>query len=113
MVDEKTGAKARIDVWYEQRRGAFAPDMAYDGAVSYLNSRGKLGLDGVIDQILGQPATAKFLARTPPRKGGSRLALSKLAPAGQGGRPRPTKGRKSSRTRRSDWKLEGATITLA
>ena len=85
MVDEKTGAKARIDVWYEQRRGAFAPDMAYDGAVSYLNSRGKLGLDGVIDQILGQPATAKFPARTSPQ-GGESIGSIEVGP-GRPGRP--------------------------
>ncbi len=73
VVDEKTGAKAPIDVWYEQRRGAFAPEMAYDGAVSYLNRRGRHGLDGVIEQILAHPATAKFLAR--------KVAIQFISPA--------------------------------
>jgi uncharacterized protein (DUF1800 family) len=63
VVDEKTGAKASFDVWYEQKPGVFNPEMAYGGEVTYLKKRGSLGLDGVIDQILAQPAAATFLSR--------------------------------------------------
>lgn len=39
------------------------PEAAYNGEVTYLGKRGRLGLDQVIEQILAQPATATFLAR--------------------------------------------------
>lgn len=62
VVDQQTGATASTDVWIEQKPGVFDPELAYNGEVTYLKKRGKLGLDGVVDQILAQPATAAFLA---------------------------------------------------
>jgi uncharacterized protein (DUF1800 family) len=63
VVDQATGARESVDVWYEQRPGVFAPDAAYTGEVSYLGKRGRLQLDDIVDQIVQQPATARFLAR--------------------------------------------------
>jgi uncharacterized protein (DUF1800 family) len=63
VVDEKTGAKDSFDVWYQQKPGVFNSEMAYGGEVTYLKKRARLGLDGVIDQILAQPTAATFLTR--------------------------------------------------
>jgi uncharacterized protein (DUF1800 family) len=63
VVDESTGAKSQIEVWYDQKPGIFVAEMAYDGETRYLKRRGRLSLEGVIGQILAHPATAKFLTR--------------------------------------------------
>ena len=73
VVDEKTGAKSSFDVWYEQKRGVFNPEQAYDGEITYLKKKGRLDLSGVVDQILAQPAAAPFLSR--------KLAAQFISPA--------------------------------
>jgi uncharacterized protein (DUF1800 family) len=73
VVDESTGARETTDVWYEQMSGSFEAEMAYQGEVRYLGRRGRLGLAGVVDQILAQPAASSFLSR--------KVAAQFIAPA--------------------------------
>jgi uncharacterized protein (DUF1800 family) len=65
--DVRAGAKA-LAGWREPRpgegrSGIFVPRRAYDGAVTFLGRTGTFDLEGVVDRILAQPATAEFIAR--------------------------------------------------
>ena len=52
----------RLPVYSSQKSGVFNPRRAFKGEVSYLGKTGPLDTQGVIDRILAQPATARFIA---------------------------------------------------
>jgi len=52
----------RLPVYTGQKSGVFNPRRAFKGQVSYLGKTGPLDTQGVIDRILAQPATARFIA---------------------------------------------------
>jgi uncharacterized protein (DUF1800 family) len=52
----------RLPVYSGQTVGVFNPRRAFRGDVSYLGKAGPLDTQGVIDRILAQPATARFIS---------------------------------------------------
>jgi uncharacterized protein (DUF1800 family) len=52
----------RLPVYSSQKVGVFNPRRAFKGDVSYLGKTGPLDTQGVIDRILAQPATARFIS---------------------------------------------------
>ena len=52
----------RLPVYSSQKSGVFNQRRAFKGEVSYLGKTGPLDTQGVIDRILAQPATARFIA---------------------------------------------------
>jgi uncharacterized protein (DUF1800 family) len=52
----------KLPVYSVQRPGVFNPRRAYMGSVTFLGKSGTLDTQGVVDRILGQPATAPFIA---------------------------------------------------
>src|SRR5258706_391482 len=52
----------RLPVYSSQKVGVFNPRRAFKGDVSYLGKTGQLDTQGVIDRILAQPATARFIS---------------------------------------------------
>ena len=56
------GVTRRLPVFTSQKSGVFNPRRAFKGDISFLGKIGPLDTQGVIDRILGQPATARFIA---------------------------------------------------
>lgn len=63
VVDQKNNVTRRLPVYTSQKTGVFVPKRAFQGSVTYLGKTGKLDTQGVIDQILQQPATAQLIAQ--------------------------------------------------
>src|SRR3981081_956980 len=61
-VDKANNVTRKLPVYSTQKPGVFNPKRAYKGAVTYLGQSGALDAQGVIDRILEQPATARFIA---------------------------------------------------
>jgi uncharacterized protein (DUF1800 family) len=61
-VDNANKVTRRVPVFVTQKTGAFNPKRSYQGSLTYLGKTGLLDTQGVIDRILGQPATATFIA---------------------------------------------------
>ena len=62
VVDATTNVTRRLPVYAVQEPGVFNPRRAFKGSVTYLGKTGPLDAQGVIDRILQQPATARFIA---------------------------------------------------
>ena len=56
------GVTRRLPVFTSQKSGVFNPRRAFKGDISFLGKTGALDTQGVIDRILTQPATARFIA---------------------------------------------------
>jgi uncharacterized protein (DUF1800 family) len=56
------GVTRRLPVFTGPKTGVFNPRRAFKGDVTYLGKTGPLDTQGVIDRILAQPATARFIA---------------------------------------------------
>jgi uncharacterized protein (DUF1800 family) len=56
------GVTRRLPVYTGPKSGVFNPRRAFKGDVTYLGKTGPLDTQGVIDRILAQPATARFIA---------------------------------------------------
>src|SRR5437870_5141147 len=52
----------RLPVYSSPKVGVFNPRRAFKGDVSYLGKTGPLDTQGVIDRILAQPATARYIS---------------------------------------------------
>jgi uncharacterized protein (DUF1800 family) len=52
----------RLPVFSTQKAGVFNPKRAFKGSIAYLGKSGPLDTQAVIDRILAQPATARFIA---------------------------------------------------
>ncbi len=61
-VDNKNNVTRRLPVYSSQKEGVFNQRRAFSGSVTFLSKTGRLDTQGVIDRILGQPATAPFIA---------------------------------------------------
>jgi len=62
VVDKANNVTRRLPVYSSQKAGVFNARRAYKGSVTYLGKTGQLDTQGVIDQILAQPATAALIA---------------------------------------------------
>ena len=62
VVDKASNTTRSLPVYSAQKTGVFNQRRAYKGSVTYLGKTGPLDLQGVIDRILAQPATAAFIA---------------------------------------------------
>jgi len=62
VVDKATNVTRRLPVYSSQKTGVFNARRAYKGSVTYLGRSGQIDTQGVIDQILAQPATAVLIA---------------------------------------------------
>ncbi|HSP10852.1 MAG TPA: DUF1800 domain-containing protein [Candidatus Dormibacteraeota bacterium] len=62
VVDPTANVTRRLPVYTTQKPGVFNPRRAFKGGVSYLGKSGPLDAQGVVDRILAQPATARFIA---------------------------------------------------
>jgi uncharacterized protein (DUF1800 family) len=61
-VDKANNVTRRLPVYSTPKPGVFNPKRAFKGSITYLGKSGSLDMQGVIDRILAQPATAQFIA---------------------------------------------------
>src|SRR5258708_2278777 len=61
-VDQAKMVTRKLPVYSTQRPGVFNQRRAFKGSVTFLGHTGPLDTQGVIDRILGQKATAPFIA---------------------------------------------------
>jgi uncharacterized protein (DUF1800 family) len=61
-VDKANKVTQRLPVNSSPKSGVFNPKRAFNGTVTYLGKTEKLDVQGVIDRILAQPATAAYIA---------------------------------------------------
>jgi uncharacterized protein (DUF1800 family) len=62
VVDKAKQVTRKLPVYATQKSGVFNAKRAYKGTVTFLGHAGQLDMQGVIDRILAQPATAPFIA---------------------------------------------------
>lgn len=73
VIADEAGTTYQVDVWDQPATGLFAPEAAFDGEVTFLGRKGRMGLPEVVDMVLRRPATAAFIAR--------RVAVHFVSPA--------------------------------